>query len=262
MHPVLVKLGPLTLGALKIGPLLLRWYGAMMALAIMLAVPLSARMGEQFGIPRTLIVDSLAVPFMATLLAGARAGYVVSHFQEFAGDPLAAVRPPFAGLASHGAIAVGLAFLAVWSRRHRVPLWRVTDAITPSILVAIILVRWGNFMNGELYGDPTSLPWGVVFPGVPGGPRHPLQLYEMAGTAVILAWALAAPGRRPFDGFLFWSAMVASSTLRFLLDLLRSEDRTILFLTWGQMAALVLIVSGVWFVWRRGRAAHARPGPR
>src|SRR2546430_2485417 len=91
MHPVLVKLGPLTLGALKIGPLLLRWYGAMMALAIMLAVPLSARMGEQFGIPRTLIVDSLAFPFMATLLVGARAGYVMSHLQEFAGDPLAAV---------------------------------------------------------------------------------------------------------------------------------------------------------------------------
>ena len=251
MHPVLVRLGPLALGAFKIGPLLLRWYGAMMALAILLAVPLSARMGEQFGIPRTLVVDSLAVPLMATLLAGARAGYVVSHFQEFAGDPLAAVRPPFAGLASHGAIAVGLAFLAVWSRRHRVPLWRVTDAITPAILVAIILVRWGNFMNGELYGDPTGLPWGVVFPGVPGGPRHPLQLYEMAGTAIILAWALAAAGRRPFDGFLFWSAMAASSTLRFLLDLLRGEDRTVLFFTWGQMAALVLIVGGAWFVWSR-----------
>jgi phosphatidylglycerol:prolipoprotein diacylglycerol transferase len=261
MHPVLVKVGPLTLGALKIGPLVLRWYGAMMALAIILAVPLSARMGEQVGIPRTLLVDSLAVPLMATLLVGARAGYVVSHFQEFAGDPLAAVRPPFAGLASHGAIAVGLAFLAVWSRRHRVPLWRVTDAVTPSILVAIILVRWGNFMNGELYGDPTALPWGIAFPGVPGGPRHPLQLYEIVGTGLILGWALRAAGRRPFDGYLFWSAIVASSALRFLLDLLRSEDRTVLFLTWGQLTALGLIVWGACFLWTHGRAVRAGANP-
>src|SRR5438270_5187294 len=164
MHPVLVRLGPLALGAFKIGPLLLRWYGAMMALAILLAVPLSARMGEQFGIPRTLVVDSLAVPLMATLLAGARAGYVVSHFQEFAGDPLAAVRPPFAGLASHGAIAVGLAFLAVWSRRHRRPLWRGPDASAPATLGAATRGRCGHLMNRGLYGDPSRPPRGAVVP--------------------------------------------------------------------------------------------------
>src|SRR5205807_10182991 len=109
MHPVLVRLGPLALGAFKIGPLLLRWYGAMMALAILLAVPLSARMGEQFGIPRTPVVHSLAVPLIATLLAGARAVYVVSHFHAFAPYLLAAIRPPFASLPSHAAIPAGLA---------------------------------------------------------------------------------------------------------------------------------------------------------
>ncbi|HKV44886.1 MAG TPA: prolipoprotein diacylglyceryl transferase, partial [bacterium] len=203
MHPVLLRLGPF----------LLRWYGAMMALAMILAVALTARFGEVVGIARSLIVDSLAFPFLVTLLVGARVGYVVSHPQEFLGDPLAIIRPPYAGLASHGAIAFGLAFLALWCRRHRVPVWRLTDAMAPAILVAIILVRWGNFMNGELYGDPTTLPWGVVFPGVPGGPRHPLQLYEMAGTALILAWIVRAVGRRPYDGWVFWSAMIASSTL-------------------------------------------------
>jgi phosphatidylglycerol:prolipoprotein diacylglycerol transferase len=135
----------------------------------------------------------------------------------------------------------------------------MADAMAPAILLAIILVRWGNFMNGELYGDPTSLPWGMVFPEVPGGPRHPVQLYEMMGTVLILAWVLAAAGRRPFDGYLFWSAIVASSALRFLLDLLRSDDRTGVFLTWGQMAALVLIGWGAAFLRTRERAAQARP---
>jgi phosphatidylglycerol:prolipoprotein diacylglycerol transferase len=252
MHPVLVKLGPF----------LLRWYGVMMGLALLLSVPLTAHFGEQFGIARPLLMDSLAFPFLATLLVGGRAGYVLFHPQEFAGDPLAVIRPPYAGLSSHGAIAFGLIFLAWWSRRHRVPLWRLADAATPAMLVAIILVRWGNFMNGELYGDPTRLPWGIVFPEVPGGPRHPLQLYEMAGTALILLWALRTAARRPFDGALFWPAMVASSVQRFLLDLLRSEDRTTLFLTWGQVAALVLILYGAWFLWDRSRGKPARAGPR
>jgi len=248
MHPVLFK----------IGPFVLRWYGAMMGLALFCSIPITAHFGELFGIARSLIVDSLALPFLATLLVGARIGYVVSHPQDFLSDPLAIIRPPYAGLASHGAIAFGLAFLALWCPRHRVPIWRMTDAMAPGILFAITLVRWGNFMNGELFGDPTTLPWGIVFPGVPGGPRHPVQLYEMIGTALILAWVVGAAGRRPFDGYLFWSAITASSVLRFLLDLLRSEDRTIVFFTWGQMAALVLIGWGASFL--RTRRGTARAG--
>jgi phosphatidylglycerol---prolipoprotein diacylglyceryl transferase len=247
MHPVLLRLGPLTL----------RWYGAMMGLALLLSVPLTARFGERFGIPRTLVVDSLAVPLLTLLLVGARLGYVLSHLQEFAGAPLAAILPPYAGLASHGSIAAGLLFLAWWCPRHHVSMWRLLDAMTPAILVAIILVRWGNFMNGELFGDPTALPWGIAVPGIPGGPRHPLPLYEMAGTAVILTWVLRRGERRLFDGFLFWSALVASSVLRFLLDLLRGEDRAIAFLTLGQMAALVLIAWGIWFLWSVSRSSRA-----
>lgn len=239
MHPVFARLGPLTL----------RWYGVMMGIALFVSVPLTAHFGEQFGIARALIVDKLAVPFLVVALAGARLGYVASHPQEFVGHPLEAILPPYAGLASHGAMAAGLFFLAWWCPRHRVPLWRLVDAMTPAILVAIILVRWGNFMNGELFGDLTSLPWGMAPPALPGGPRHPLPLYEIAGTVLILMWILRRTARRPFDGFLFWSAIVTSSVLRFLLDLLRSQDRTVFFLTWGQMAALVLIVWGRWFLW-------------
>jgi len=251
MHPVLFK----------IGPFVLRWYGAMMGLGLFLSIPVTAHFGEMFGIARHLIVDSLSFPFLATVLVGARVGYVVSHPQDFVGDPLAIIRPPYAGLASHGAIAFGLAFLAWWCPRHRVPIWRMTDAMAPGILFAIFLVRWGNFMNGELYGDPTTLPWGIVFPGVPGGPRHPVQLYEMIGTALILAWVVRAAARRPFDGYLFWSAIAASSALRFLLDLLRSADRTAVLLTWGQVAALVLIGWGVSFLRTRGRAVREGPRP-
>lgn len=255
MHPVLFHAGPL----------IVRWYGVMMGLALFLSIPVTAHFAVRFGLGRA-VVDAIAVPFLAILVIGARAGYVVSHLSEFSGRPLAAVLPPYAGLASHGSIAAGLAFLAWWCPRHRVPVWRLLDAMAPAVLVSIVLVRWGNFMNGELFGDPTRLPWGVAVPGLPGGPRHPLPLYEIAGTFAILAGILAPSGvarRRPFDGAVWWSAIIASSVLRFLLDLLRSQDRTPLFLTLGQMAALVLIAWGVWFLWtgrrRAGSASAAIP---
>jgi phosphatidylglycerol:prolipoprotein diacylglycerol transferase len=247
MHPVLVHIGPLTV----------RWYGVMMGLSLALSVPLTAHFAGRFGIDRSLVYDRLAVPFLGVALAGGRLGYVVSHPLEFRGNPLAAILPPYAGMASHGAIAAGLAFLAWWCPRHRVPVWRLLDAMAPAILTAIILVRWGNFMNGELFGNSTSLPWGITVPGLPGGPRHPLPLYEMAGTALILLWILSKTARRPFDGALFWPAMIASSVLRFLLDLLRSDDRTAVFLTLGQMAALILIAWGAWFLWRASAAARS-----
>jgi phosphatidylglycerol---prolipoprotein diacylglyceryl transferase len=262
MHPILFHAGPLVV----------RWYGVMMGLALFLSIPITAHFAERFGLGRS-VVDAIAVPFLAVLVLGARAGYVVSHLSEFAGRPLAVVLPPYAGLASHGSIAAGLLFLAWWCPRHRVPVWRLLDAMAPAVLVAIVLVRWGNFMNGELFGDPTRLPWGVAVPGLPGGPRHPLPLYEIAGTLAILAGVLTVARRqeanaaggpaqtgRPFDGTVWWSAVVASSVLRFLLDLLRSEDRTPAFLTLGQVAALGLIVWGVWFLWSRGRRASVMPG--
>lgn len=246
MHPVLFELGPLTV----------RWYGVMMGLALFVSIPITARFAVRFGIDRALI-DALAVPFLATLVIGARGGYVVSHLGEFAGRPLAAILPPYAGLASHGSIAAGLVFLAWWCPRHRVPVWRLLDAMAPAMLVAIVLVRWGNFMNGELFGAATSLPWGIAVPGLPGGPRHPLPLYEITGTVAVLSGVLAVARRRPFDGAVWWSAIVGSSMLRILLDFLRPEDRTPLFLTLGQLAALALIGWGVWFVWTSRR----RPRP-
>lgn len=258
MHPILFQAGPVVV----------RWYGVMMGLALFLSIPITAHFAARFGLGRA-VVDAIAVPFLAALVLGARAGYVVSHLSEFAGRPLAVVLPPYAGLASHGSIAAGLVFLAWWCPRHRVPVWRLLDAMAPAVLVAIVLVRWGNFMNGELFGDPTRLPWGVAVPGLAGGPRHPLPLYEIAGTLAILGGTLIMARRqeaakaaggpaqtgRPFDGAVWWSAIVASSMLRFLLDLLRSEDRTPAFFTLGQVAALVLIVWGVWFLWAGARRA-------
>lgn len=247
MDPVLVH----------IGPIVIRWYGVMMAVTILTALWVASRVGPLVGVGREQI-DRIAVPFILLAFAGARIGYVVSHPAEFT-HPLEILRLDHGGLTSHGAIVGGL--IALWwgVRRSGVRLWDFADATVWVIPIGNVFVRFGNFMNGELYGDRTTLPWAVTFPGIPGA-RHPLQLYEMLLALVILAVTLPLVKRRAFSGQLFWTVVVLTSLGRIALDLLRSEDRVWGVLTLGQIPAALLVVMGLGVLLRvrksRGRAAR------
>ncbi|MDR7433558.1 MAG: prolipoprotein diacylglyceryl transferase [Armatimonadota bacterium] len=242
MNPVIVQFGPIAI----------RWYGVMVALTILGGTALAYRFGRRFGIPQEAF-DRLLLPFVIVLVAGARLGYVLSHPAEFT-NPLEILRIDRGGLSSHGALAAGFLYLTTFARRHQLSVWAMADAIVPAIPLGNVLIRFGNFMNGELYGDPTSLPWGIVFPGVPGGPRHPLQLYEMAAGAILLALCSPWSKARRFEGELFWKVILGTSLVRFGLDLLRSEARVAGPFTLGQFPALVLIVAAAWMLYRQDRA--------
>ena len=244
MDPILVQFGPIVI----------RWYGVMMALTILTALWTATRVGPHVGVARAQ-VDDLAIVVILLAFAGARLGYVVSHPAEFR-LPLEIVRVDRGGLTSHGAIAGGLVALWWAARRMTLRFWDVADAMVWVIPIGNVFVRFGNFMNGELYGDPTTLPWAVTFPGVPGA-RHPLQFYEMALALLILAVALPRVTRRAFSGQLFWLVVVLTSLGRIGFDLLRSEDRVWGVVTLGQVPALLLVVLGSWFL--LSRRHRARP---
>ena len=243
MDPILVQFGPIVI----------RWYGVMMALTILTALWTAMRVGPHVGVARAQ-VDDLAIVVILLAFAGARLGYVVSHPAEFR-LPIEIVRVDRGGLTSHGAIAGGLVALWWAARRMTLRFWDVADAMVWVIPIGNVFVRFGNFMNGELYGDPTTLPWAVTFPGVPGA-RHPLQLYEMTIALVILAVALPMVTRRAFSGQLFWLVVVLTSLGRIGFDLLRSEDRVWGVVTLGQVPALLLAVLGSWFLLSRRRRAR------
>lgn len=238
MDPVLIELGPFVI----------RWYGIMMALMILLAVVMAYRYGPRFGVPPQEL-DRLTIPFIIIAVIGARVGYVLSHPAEFA-HPLEILRIDRGGLTSHGAIAGALILLWVTSRRRNLSFWSLADTTAWAVPLGNVFVRFGNFMNGELYGDITRLPWAVTFPGVPG-PRHPLQIYEMILGLIVLLIAMRVANRRRFPGELFWTVMILSSIGRIFLDLLRSEDRVLWVLTLGHIPAIVLLFAGIWFLGRR-----------
>lgn len=237
MDPILIELGPI----------IIRWYGVMMAVTILAALWTAYRVGPRVGVSRE-AVDRTAVLFIVLAFIGARLGYVFSHPAEFA-NPVEILRVDHGGLTSHGAIAGGLVALGIMARRLGVGFWDLADTTVWVVPLGNVFVRFGNFMNGELYGDPTSLPWAVTFPGVPQ-PRHPLQLYEMLFAVAILAGTLPLVRRRAFAGQLFWTVLVLTSVGRLALDLLRSEDRVWGVLTLGMIPAVVLIALGGWVLLR------------
>ena len=243
MDPILVQ----------VGSIVIRWYGVMMALTILAGLLAAYRLGPRCGVSPA-VVDRLSVLFIVLAFIGARLGYVLSHPAEF-GNPLELIRIDHGGLTSHGAIVGGL--LAIWilSRREGLPFWDLADTVVWVVPLGNVLVRFGNIMNGELYGDRTSLPWAVTFPGVPG-PRHPLQLYEMLLAVIILAVTVPRTGRRAFPGEPFWSVLVLTSVGRILLDLLRSEDRVWGIVTLGMIPAAIIVVLGLWVLLRRPAAGQ------
>ena len=232
MDPVLIQIGPLAI----------RWYGVMLATMIAVSMFVGYRYGPRFGVSRE-ILDRTALTFTIVALIGARIGYVISHPGEFV-HPIEILRVDHGGLTSHGAIAAGLLYLFWAARRYRVSVWSLADVFGWSIPIGNVFVRFGNFANGELYGDPTTLPWGVRFPTAPDAPRHPLQIYEMLLAGVILLWARRIAANRRFEGQVFWTIVVATSVGRVLFDALRSDVRAVGSLTLGQIPALILIVWG------------------
>lgn len=245
MDPVLVEFGPLVI----------RWYGVMMALMILLAVAIAYRYGPRFAVP-TKELDRLALPFVLTAIIGARVGYVISHPGEFR-NPIEILRIDHGGLTSHGAIIGALILLWITSRRRQLSFWTLADTTAWAVPLGNILVRFGNFMNGELYGDVTRVPWAITFPGA-AGPRHPLQIYEMILGALVLVVGFRVANRRRFPGEVFWTIILLSSIGRILLDLLRSDDRVFWILTLGHIPAVILLLAGIWFLTRQ---ASARSSP-
>ncbi len=233
---------------IQIGPLAIRWYGVMLASTIAAGIVVAYRLGPRFGIS-VAVLDKTIVTFVVVALAGARLGYVIAHPAEF-GSLVEIIRVDRGGLTSHGAIAAGLLYLAWAARRCGVSIWSLADTFGWAIPIGNILVRFGNFANGELYGDPTTLPWGVRFPTAPDLPRHPLQVYEMIFAAIILLAARKVASNRRFEGQVFWTIVVATSIGRLFLDALRSEVRAVGWLTLGQIPAVLLVVWGAWALFR------------
>jgi phosphatidylglycerol---prolipoprotein diacylglyceryl transferase len=271
--------------ALAVGSLEIRWYGIGYVAAIVAATWLVFREARKRGERTDIIIDSLIVIAVAALIGG-RAYHVIDQWSTGPDykDHLAQIfLPPYSGLGIYGGLFTGL-LAVIWLVRHyHVSFWRWGDIIAPAILIAQAVGRWGNFMNQELYGPPTNLPWGIAIqcqyrvaefhcPGWPGTgagapvDAHfiPLFFYEsvlsLIGVLVmLLLWRrFTARGRLLIAGDVGLLYFVWYGVERSVLETFRSGWNWTLFgLATAQIiglsaagAAIVAIVVRHWWVRR------------
>jgi phosphatidylglycerol:prolipoprotein diacylglycerol transferase len=166
----------------------------------------------------------------------------------------------------HGGL-IGIMLAGGWiARRKGIPVLRLFDLGAVGAPLGIFFGRVANFINGELWGRPTDAPWGMVFPGAPGGmPRHPSQLYEavLEGLAIFSVLWILSRRRRP-EGLLIGVLMVLYAVFRTFIEFFREPDAQLGFiagpLTMGQLLTLPMLVFGGWLVWRALRTEHGGGG--
>jgi phosphatidylglycerol:prolipoprotein diacylglycerol transferase len=223
---------------IEIGPLKLRWYGVMYVLGFLAAYFLIGRQktAQRIGLQGRRLQDLIFYAAIG-LIIGARLGYVLfyqmSDFSHYLQHPLEIIAVWHGGMSFHGGLIGALLGGALFCRKNQLPYWEVADAVIVTAPVGLGLGRLGNFINAELFGRPSTVPWAMVFPGGGPLPRHPSQLYEAALEGVVLfviLWNLKDRGYRP--GTMVCLFLAGYGVLRFFAEFFRAPDPQI-GLFWG-----------------------------
>ncbi|MDT8896550.1 prolipoprotein diacylglyceryl transferase [Halomonas sp. I1] len=244
--------------AISLGPLQVHWYGLMYVIGFIAAWWLGRQRAERIGLTRDDVGDLLFYGALGVVLGG-RLGYALFYgMGQWLADPFWILRIWDGGMSFHGGL-IGV-LLAAWffARRKGLAFFTLTDFVAPLVPVGLGAGRIGNFINHELPGRLTDLPWGMPFPGMGPEPRHPSSLYEalLEGLVLfgVLWWFSAHPRRRGLVSGLF---LMLYGIFRFAVEFVRRPDPQLGFiafdwLTMGMLLSLPMIVAGgLLMLWSR-----------
>jgi len=241
VHPILFEYGPIQI----------RFYGLMYVIAILVGTYLIKKEVRRKGIGLT--DDDVMNFILGTVLAGiigARLYYVVFNLDYYLANPKEIPAVWHGGLAFHGGLIGGLMFAYVYLKRHDIKFWQMADIVAPSIILGQAFGRFGNFMNGDAHGRPTTLPWGIVFPSesiagaeFPNTPLHPVMLYEMAINLSIFFFLWFVLRKREYkNGFIFAAYIALYSFGRFIVESFRADSLMMGPLRAAQVVSLTIAI--------------------
>jgi prolipoprotein diacylglyceryl transferase len=249
---------------LSIGGLHIRWYGLLFSLAFLSSFSVMVWMFRREKRSDDLLNRLFLYVFVA-VVAGARLGHCLFYSPEYyLSNPVEILKIWEGGLASHGAAAGIIIALLIFARRTPgVSFLWVADRVSLVIPLAAIFVRLGNFMNSEILGLPTDLPWAVVFSRIDSIPRHPVQLYEaIAYICIFLVMlVLYRRGLVSREGRLTGSMVTMLFSARFLLEFFKTGQSTLdpsMPITMGQLLSIPLVLFGIWLFMRERAAPPAQ----
>jgi phosphatidylglycerol---prolipoprotein diacylglyceryl transferase len=251
--------------AIHLGPVAIRWYGLMYVLGfigILLLGRYRIKTQPHLGWNARQLDDLIFYGVLGTIIGG-RLGYVLFYkFDHYLRNPLEILAVWYGGMSFHGGF-LGV-ILAMWllARHHNKHWFAVTDFVAPLVAPGLMLGRLGNFINAELPGRETDLPWGVKFPQVDSLTRHPSQLYEAALEGALLFVILWVYSRKPRPlGAVSAVFLIGYGVLRFLVEFTREPDDFLGLLAFGlsmgQWLSMPMILLGLFMLHRAQRSSPA-----
>lgn len=259
---------------IHIGPLAIRWYALAYIAGILLGWWYCTQLVKKTDLwtpavppisPRQ--IDDLVLWITVGVIVGGRAGSVLFYGRDqYADHPLDVFAIWKGGMSFHGGFIGVTIALVVYSLVNKLDMLRVGDLVAPCVPFGLFFGRIANFINGELWGRPTTLPWGIIFPGAPDAlPRHPSQLYEAALEGLLLFLILRVATHRLHwlrrQGALTGLFMLFYGLFRILLENVRQPDAGLddfpLGLTMGIILSVPMVLAGAWLIWRASRLPPA-----
>lgn len=238
--------------ALKLGDFEIHWYGIMYVVAFVAIWILGSRKvrAPDSGWTEDQFADAIFYGALGVILGG-RIGYILFYnLPYYLRHPLNMFKVWEGGMSFHGGLVGVILALWLFARRYGKRLLAVTDFIAPWVPIGLGAGRIGNFINQELWGRPTTLPWGMVFRNAGDLPRQPSQLYEFGLEGVVLFLILWAYSRKPRPvGSISAMFLIFYGLFRFLVEFTREPDPQLGFVwgpfTMGQMLSAPMILIGI-----------------
>ena len=265
----------------QIGPFAIRWYALAYVAGILLGWRYVAGLmkNESLWGPRgapatTAQVDDLILWITLGIIVGGRLGHVFFYTPSLVvTDPIEIFKTWNGGMSFHGGVIGVLVAIVGFAYVNKVDMFRLGDAVAACVPIGLFFGRIANFVNGELWGRPSNVPWAVIFPAADGvTPRHPSQLYEAALEGIvlflILRWATHHAGLLKRRGVVTGMFFLGYAAFRTFVENFREPDRYLqqfpFGLTMGMMLSAPMVLFGLFLIWRGMReplAVSAEPPP-
>lgn len=243
--------------AFQFGGIAVRWYGILIASALVLGMGIAWRRCKRTGISSDDVTDFF-LALIPSVVVGARLWYVIFEWGYYRSNPSEIAAIWHGGLAIHGGIAAGILVGVIFCRVKKIAFRDLADTVIPALPLGQAIGRWGNFFNQEAHGTVTRLPWAITVndPAMGLVQVHPTFLYESIWDVLVFLFLVVIFERRlqKNRGELLFVYLIGYSVGRFFIEGLRTDSLMVFGLRTAQLTSLLLIVVGaVGLVWLRRR---------